>query len=99
MEHPIGQDPRQQLVAMLAHAARHSLYYCDQEWAARLRAGHDFAFRDIPITPSAVVKSETRRFHSTFVPPEDGVSILILWIESCRPNDTDKPIYVPDWSK
>jgi phenylacetate-CoA ligase len=72
MEHPIGQDPRQQLVAVLAHAARHSPYYRDQEWAARLRAGHDFAFRDIPITSSAVVKSETRQFHSTFVPPEDG---------------------------
>jgi len=75
MEHPINQDRRQQLLAMLAHASSHSPYYRDQGWAARLRAGQEIAFRDIPITPAAAVKAETTRFHSDFVPPEDGAVV------------------------
>jgi len=60
------------LAAMLAHAVRHSPFYRDQEWAARLRAGQGLTFRDIPLTPAAMVKADPARFHSTFVPPEDG---------------------------
>lgn len=72
MEHPVNRDGRRQLLAMLSHAARHSPYYREQDWAARLRGGRGFAFRDIPVTPAAAVKAETTRFHSDFVPPEDG---------------------------
>src|SRR5579862_1746488 len=60
------------LVAMLNHAAHHSPYYRDQEWASRLRAGEGIRFGDIPVTPKGVVRNETARFYSSFVPPEDG---------------------------
>lgn len=72
MEKPGTETPRQRLAAMLAHAARHSPYYRDQGWAARLRTGQSFAFGDIPVTPAAVVKAEPARFHSDVVPSEDG---------------------------
>src|SRR5271157_5511080 len=72
MEQLSTQNPRQQLAATLAHAALHSPYYRDQGWAARLRAGQGLAFRDIPLTPAAVVKAQAARFYSAFVPPEDG---------------------------
>lgn len=76
MEREIQIDRRKALGAMLSHAARHSPCYRDQEWAARLRAGQGVAFRDIPITPAAVVKSETHRFFSTFIPPGHGSVVV-----------------------
>ena len=65
-------NQRQPMVAMLSHAAHHSPYYRDQDWASRLRAGERIRFRDIPVTPKAMVRTETGRFYSSFVPPEDG---------------------------
>jgi len=66
------EKPHRPLAEAVAHAARHSPFYRDQEWAARLRAGQGAAFRDIPLTPASVVKTQAARFFSTFVPPEDG---------------------------
>jgi phenylacetate-CoA ligase len=60
------------LVAMLFHAANHSPYYRDQEWALRMRAGERFRFGEIPITPKALVRTHTKQFYSSFVPTEDG---------------------------
>ena len=65
-------DPRQALMAMLSHAARHSPYYREQEWAQHLRKGRAIDFRDIPVTPKSLVKAQTDKFFSSFVPPEDG---------------------------
>ena len=57
---------------MLSHAVVHSPYYREQAWAARLRAGESLGFREIPITPRALVRTETKQFYSAFIPPEDG---------------------------
>ena len=68
-EKAISERP---LVALLSHAAHHSPYYQDQEWALRMRAGEAIRLRDIPITPKALVRTQTKQFYSSFVPPEDG---------------------------
>jgi len=60
------------LGAMLSHAVLHSPYYREQEWTARLRSGARIAFREIPITGKSVVRAETARFYSDFVPRSDG---------------------------
>jgi len=65
-------DPKTALTAMFSHAAVHSPYYRDQSWAARLRSGQAIPFRDIPITEKSVVRANPAKFHSDFVPPEDG---------------------------
>jgi phenylacetate-CoA ligase len=65
-------DPRTALKAMLSHAVAHSPYYRDQAWAARFRAGETIGFREIPITGKSSVRAEPAKFHSYFVPPEDG---------------------------
>jgi phenylacetate-CoA ligase len=65
-------DLRRPMAVMLSHAARHSPYYRDQEWASRLRAGGGIQFRDIPVTRKSLVRTETGRFYSAFVPPEHG---------------------------
>ena len=57
---------------MLAHAARHSPYYRDQEWASRVRAGEGLRFSQIPITSKTLVRTQAKQFYSPFVPPEDG---------------------------
>lgn len=57
---------------MLVHAALHSPYYREQEWAGQLRAERTVSFFDIPTTPPAAVKTQTERFVSDFVPPSDG---------------------------
>jgi phenylacetate-CoA ligase len=72
MDRQAKADPRRPIVAMLNHAVRHSPYYRDQEWASRLRAGETIRFRDIPVTPKALVRNDTKLFYSSFVPPEDG---------------------------
>ena len=72
MERKAKFDRRQALTAVVAHAAEHSPYYRNQEWAARLRAGQRIGFQDIPITPSAAVKAQTENFYSTFIPPDHG---------------------------
>jgi phenylacetate-CoA ligase len=65
-------DPKTALKAMLSHAVVHSPYYRDQAWAARLRAGEAIGFREIPITGKSLVRKDPAKFHSDFVPPEDG---------------------------
>ena len=65
-------EPKRPLVAMLSHAVVHSPYYREQDWAERLRAGRAIPFRDIPITAKSVVRAQTARFFSDFVPPDDG---------------------------
>ena len=68
-------DRRQAVGAMLFHAAAHSPYYRDQEWAGRLRAGGSVRFREIPITAKSLVRTQISLFYSSFVPPEDGAVI------------------------
>ena len=72
MDGPLTSKPRDSLLAMLSHAAVHSPYYREQDWAARLRAGETIGFREIPITPKTLVRAGTDRFYASFVPPEDG---------------------------
>ena len=72
MGHESTFDRRQLLAAMLSHAAQHSPYYREQEWASRLRAGTRIHFHDIPTTPGSLVKAETEKFFASFVPPGDG---------------------------
>jgi phenylacetate-CoA ligase len=71
-ELPAKPSRRQVLIGMLAHAVRHSPYYRDQPWAAKLRNGETIAFADIPITSAALVRAEATRFHASFVPPTHG---------------------------
>ena len=72
MADPIIPNPRQALAVMLSHAARHSPYYREQDWAGRVRANQTINFRDIPITAKRIVKQAPESFFSSFVPPEDG---------------------------
>jgi phenylacetate-CoA ligase len=60
------------LSVMLSHAAVHSPYYREQEWARRLSAGSKIEFREIPITGRRLVREETERFFPTHVPPSEG---------------------------
>jgi len=69
---PIIPKPRQALAAMLSHAARHSPYYREQDWAGRVRASQTIDFRDIPVTAKRIVKQAPENFFSSFVPPEEG---------------------------
>jgi len=69
---PIIPKPRQALAAMLSHAARHSPYYREQDWAGRVRANQTINFCDIPVTAKRIVKQTPESFFSSFVPPEDG---------------------------
>jgi len=63
---------QQALGAMLTHAAVHSPYYSEQEWALRMRRQGGIALRDIPITPKALVRNQTAQFFCSFVPPSQG---------------------------
>ena len=65
-------DRRKALGVMLSHAATHSPYYREQEWALRMRAGNNIKFGDVPITPKATVRDRTAEFFSDFIPPADG---------------------------
>ena len=60
------------LERLLSHAASHSPYYKDQEWAKRHRSGRRVNFLDIPITSKSTVKGNVAKFYSTIVPPDDG---------------------------
>lgn len=61
-----------QLSAPLTHAARHSPYYREQPWAARLRRRDKFAFRDLPITPKGLVRQQTQQFYCENLGPQHG---------------------------
>ena len=67
---------RQPLAVMLSHAAQHSLYYREQGWAQRMRAGDRIRFGEIPITAKALVRDRTAEFFATFIPPGDGAVIV-----------------------
>jgi phenylacetate-CoA ligase len=72
MADPPIPDPRQALVALVAHAARHSPHYREQDWARRLRENRGIDLGEIPITLKRTVKAAPETFFSSFVPPEDG---------------------------
>jgi phenylacetate-CoA ligase len=57
---------------MIAHAARHSPHYREQDWARRLRENRGLDLGEIPITLKRTVKAAPEKFFSSFVPPEDG---------------------------
>jgi phenylacetate-CoA ligase len=61
-----------QLSALLTHAARHSPYYREQPWAARLRKRDKLAFRDLPITPKGLVRQQTPQFYCENLGPQHG---------------------------
>ena len=65
-------DAHRALSAMLTHAASHTPYYRDQSWAKTLRETGRVGLREIPITPKAVVRDQTRAFYAEFVPPSHG---------------------------
>jgi phenylacetate-coenzyme A ligase PaaK-like adenylate-forming protein len=60
------------LKVFLAHAARHSPYYREQEWAKNLLAGLPIRLQDIPITSKAAVLENPKAFRSDFDPPGAG---------------------------
>jgi phenylacetate-CoA ligase len=60
------------VVSLLSHAARHSPYYRDQDWAKRLRSGRNIRFLDVPITPKLAVKQNIAAFYSKVVPASEG---------------------------
>jgi phenylacetate-CoA ligase len=80
----------QALGAMLAHAASHSPYYRDQEWARRARSTGQIIFNELPITPKAVVKAEPKRFHSVHVPESEGGVVV-----KHTSGSTGEPMAVP----
>jgi phenylacetate-CoA ligase len=57
---------------VIAFCARHVPYYCDQNWAGRLRAGRPVNLPEIPYTLDSDVKKDPAAFYSRFVPPEHG---------------------------
>ena len=65
-------DRQQALEAVLAHAAHHSPYYREQDWAAEVRRGKRLALEALPLTPKHLVRAEPERFFSAFVPPDHG---------------------------
>ena len=67
-----GSDREAALARLLAHAAQHSRYYQDQDWASRLRSGKNLDFSELPITRKTAVKSDAPAFYSDYVPPSEG---------------------------
>jgi phenylacetate-coenzyme A ligase PaaK-like adenylate-forming protein len=64
--------PPPHIKAFLVHAARHSPYYREQDWAKNLLAGLPIRLQDIPITPKSVVQQNPKAFRSEFDPPQAG---------------------------
>ena len=64
--------PPPHLKAFLTHAARHSPYYREQDWAKNLLAGLPIRLEDIPVTPKSVVQKNPNAFRSEFDPPQAG---------------------------
>jgi len=67
-----GSDREAALARLLAHAAQHSRYYQDQDWASRLRSGKNLDFSELPFTRKMAVKSDAPAFYSDYVPPSEG---------------------------
>ncbi|MEO6608370.1 MAG: hypothetical protein ABIN69_07860 [Aestuariivirga sp.] len=60
------------LKAFIAHAARHSPYYREQDWAKNFLAGLPIRLEDIPITSKSTVLENPAAFRSDFDPPQAG---------------------------
>jgi phenylacetate-CoA ligase len=60
------------IAQLLEFAARHSPYYRDQDWAARVRSGKKVHLTEIPKTSKSEVKKNTAGFYSDFVPEGQG---------------------------
>ena len=67
-----GSEREAAVARVVRHAAIHSRYYQDQDWAKRLRNGKNVHFSELPLTPKAVVKSDAPAFYSSYVPPSEG---------------------------
>ncbi|MGB8365583.1 MAG: hypothetical protein ACLQUZ_05000 [Rhizomicrobium sp.] len=67
------QERRDAILArLMRHAARHSPYYRDQDWAERLRNGLSVRFADLPITRKSALKQNAEAFYSDDVPASEG---------------------------
>ena len=64
--------PPPHIKAFLLHAARHSPYYREQDWAKNLLAGLPIRLADIPITSKSTVQQNPQAFRSDFDPPQAG---------------------------
>ena len=63
------------LARLMRHAARHSPYYRDHDWAERLRNGLSVRFVDLPITRKSALKQNAEAFTATkFRLPKAGLS-------------------------
>jgi len=67
-----GREREIAVARLLSHAAMHSSYYRDQDWAKRFRNGNKLKFSELPFTLQAAVKSNTSAFYSSYVPPSEG---------------------------
>jgi len=65
-------DMSKALASLLAHTAAHSPYYREQAWAKNARRGAVVSLRNIPITPTSVVRNEASLFHVPDVPKSEG---------------------------
>ena len=65
-------DRQRALDALLAHAAHHSPYYREQDWAAEIRRGRQVTLDALPLTPKHLIRADPERFFSSFVPPDHG---------------------------
>ncbi|MEO6608369.1 MAG: hypothetical protein ABIN69_07855 [Aestuariivirga sp.] len=61
------------LKAFLTHAARHSPYYREQDWAKNLLAGLPIRLADIPVTTKSEVAAQLDRFVAESIPPETTI--------------------------
>lgn len=64
--------PPPHIKAFLIHAARHSPYYREQDWAKNLLAGLPIRLQDIPVTAKSTVQENPQAFRSEFDPPQAG---------------------------
>ena len=67
--------PSPHLLAFLRHAAQHSPYYSQFEWARNLLVGLPIRLNDIPITKKSDVQNSPELFRSKFDPPAAGAVV------------------------
>jgi phenylacetate-CoA ligase len=67
-----GSEREIAIARLLSHAAVHSPFYRDQDWAKRFRNEKNLNFSELPLTPQSIVKSDTIAFYSIYVPPSEG---------------------------
>ena len=64
--------PDPHILAFLRHAAQHSPYYREFDWAKNLLAGLPIRLHDIPVTDKIDLRKNTSAFRSDFDPPALG---------------------------